>query len=54
MGGSLYDQIGGSAAVDAAVDLFYEKVLADDTINGFFGNVDMKKQRAQQKAESAH
>lgn len=50
MGGSLYDQIGGSAAVDAAVDLFYEKVLADDTINGFFGNVDMKKQRAQQKA----
>lgn len=50
MGGSLYDQIGGSAAVDAAVDLFYERVLADDTINGFFGNVDMKKQRAQQKA----
>lgn len=50
MGGSLYDQIGGSAAVDAAVDLFYERVLADDTINGFFGNVDMKKQHAQQKA----
>lgn len=50
MGGSLYDQIGGSAAVDAAVDLFYEKVLADDSINGYFSNVDMKKQRAQQKA----
>jgi hemoglobin len=47
---SLYDQIGGSAAVDAAVDLFYGKVLADSTINGFFQAVDMKKQRAQQKA----
>jgi len=50
MSQSLYDQIGGSAAVDAAVDIFYEKVLADDTINGFFKNVDMKRQRAQQKA----
>ena len=50
MGDSLYDRIGGSAAVDAAVDLFYEKVLADGTINGFFATVDMKRQRAQQKA----
>jgi hemoglobin len=50
MSESLYDQIGGSAAVDAAVDLFYEKVLADNTINGFFQAVDMKKQRAKQKA----
>ena len=50
MSNSLYDQIGGSAAVDAAVDLFYDKVLADDAINGFFGGVDMKRQRAQQKA----
>ena len=50
MSQSLYDQIGGSAAVDAAVDIFYEKVLADGTINGYFKNIDMKKQRAQQKA----
>ena len=33
MGESLYDQIGGAAAVDAAVDLFYDKVMSDDTIN---------------------
>ena len=26
---SLYDQIGGEAAVDAAVELFYRKVLSD-------------------------
>ena len=47
---SLYNQIGGAEAVDAAVDLFYEKVLADATINGFFASVDMNRQRAQQKA----
>jgi len=28
-GNTLYDQIGGAAAVDAAVDIFYEKVLGD-------------------------
>jgi hemoglobin len=50
MSDTIYEQIGGSAAVDAAVDLFYDKVLADDTINGFFQSVDMKKQRAKQKA----
>lgn len=50
MNSMLYERIGGAPAVDAAVDLFYEKVLADDTINGFFDGVDMKKQRAKQKA----
>ena len=50
MSSTLYEQIGGAPAVDAAVDLFYQKVLADNTINGFFGGVDMKKQRAKQKA----
>jgi hemoglobin len=47
---SLYDQIGGEAAVDAAVDIFYRKVLADDRINKFFEDVDMEKQAAKQKA----
>lgn len=47
---SLYEQIGGEAAVDAAVDLFYRKVLADDRINEFFDTVDMDAQRAKQKA----
>lgn len=47
---SLYDQIGGEAAVDAAVDIFYRKVLADDRINKFFEDVDMDKQAAKQKA----
>ncbi len=47
---SLYEQIGGEAAVDAAVELFYRKVLADHRINRFFDNTDMEAQAAKQKA----
>lgn len=47
---SLYDQIGGEAAVDAAVNIFYRKVLADDRISEFFDDVDMDRQAAKQKA----
>ena len=43
---TLYDQIGGEPAVNAAVDLFYEKVLTDPRINHFFADVDMAKQSA--------
>ena len=50
MSDSLFDRIGGHAAMDAAVDLFYGKVIADDSINHFFKTTDMKKQRAKQKA----
>lgn len=50
MSDSLYDKIGGEAAVDAAVDVFYRKVLADDRINSFFEGVDMDQQAAKQKA----
>jgi len=32
MSDSLYEKLGGEAAVDAAVDIFYRKVLADDRI----------------------
>lgn len=50
MSESVYERIGGDAAVNAAVDLFYRKVLADDRINGFFDGTDMEKQAAKQKA----
>lgn len=49
MSQSLYEQIGGEAAVNAAVDIFYRKVLADDRISRFFEGVDMEKQAAKQK-----
>ena len=47
---SLFDQIGGTAAVDAAVDVFYRKVLTDDRVAHFFDGVDMDRQRGKQKA----
>ncbi|MBL1259631.1 MAG: group 1 truncated hemoglobin [Thiotrichaceae bacterium] len=50
MSQSVYEKIGGDAAVNAAIDLFYRKVLADDRINGFFEGTDMDKQAAKQKA----
>lgn len=47
---TLYERLGGAAAVDKAVDVFYGKVLADDRINGFFENLDMVAQANKQKA----
>ena len=46
---SLYDELGGAAAVEAAVDIFYRKVLSDDRISRFFEGVDMERQAAKQK-----
>jgi hemoglobin len=46
----LYEEIGGEAAVNAAVDVFYRKVLRDERIKHFFDTVDMEKQAAKQKA----
>jgi hemoglobin len=47
---TLYEQLGGEAAVDAAVDIFYRKVLSDSRISSFFDGVDMDRQAAKQKA----
>lgn len=47
---TLFEKLGGSAAVDLAVDKFYERVLQDDRINHFFADIDMARQRAHQKA----
>jgi hemoglobin len=47
---TLYERIGGEAAVNAAVDIFYRKVLGDYRINRFFDHTDMDQQIAKQKA----
>ena len=47
---TLYERLGGAPAVDAAVDIFYRKVLTDDRISRFFEDVDMDRQAAKQKA----
>src|SRR3954447_7834776 len=46
---TLYEQLGGEAAVDAAVDVFYRKVLTDDRVSHFFDDIDMDQQIAKQK-----
>ena len=46
---SLFDRLGGRYAIDAAVDLFYTKVLGDDRVADFFRDVDMEGQRRKQK-----
>ncbi|MEO9512097.1 MAG: group 1 truncated hemoglobin [Flavobacteriaceae bacterium] len=51
---SLFDELGGKGAVDAAVDVFYNKVLADESINHFFTTTDMPTQRAKQKTFLAY
>ncbi len=47
---SLYDDLGGAKALDAVVDAFYQKVLADERVKGFFDSADMERQAKKQKA----
>jgi hemoglobin len=47
---TLFERIGGDAAVNAAVDRFYQIVLADERILHFFAGIDMVKQAGHQKA----
>jgi hemoglobin len=44
----LYDLIGGKRTVWAAVESFYARVLADDTLRPFFKSTDMAQLRARQ------
>lgn len=46
---SLFERVGGEATVDEAVDLFYQRVLADDRVNEFFEGMNMQAQARKQK-----
>ena len=49
MAESLYEKVGGEEAISKVVDYFYsELVLKDETVNQFFQNTDMEKQRSHQ------
>ena len=50
MAQTIYERLGGEAAIDKAVDVFYAKVLADGRIKHFFDGVDMERQARMQKA----
>ncbi|MGO4887318.1 group 1 truncated hemoglobin [Anaerobacillus sp. MEB173] len=45
---NLYEKFGGEETIAKVVDYFYDLVLADDTVNHFFENTDMVKQREHQ------
>ena len=47
---SIYEELGGAAAVDKAVDIFYRKMLSDPRVADYFETVDMDRQRAKQSA----
>ena len=47
---SLFERIGGESAVNAAVDRFYERVLADPEMKDFFSGVSMSRLKAHQFA----
>lgn len=49
-GDSLYERIGGQAAVTAAVDLFYQKVMEDELTRPYFATLDMPAQIRKQVA----
>jgi hemoglobin len=49
MDASLYERLGGKQAVEAAVELFYEKVLADERIRYLFEGVDLRRLRGKQR-----
>lgn len=49
MSNTLYERIGGKEAVSAAVDRFYDIMLADERVKRFFTDTNMDKQRQHQK-----
>jgi len=47
---TLFSRIGGMPAVEAAVDIFYGKVMQDDRVNHFFRHINMQNQSGKLKA----
>lgn len=47
---SIYDEIGGAAAVAVAVDDLYERILADGALSPYFTRVDMRRQKTHMRA----
>jgi hemoglobin len=45
---NLFETVGGRGTISSAVDSFYRRVLADESVQHFFRNVDMEHLRARQ------
>ncbi|MET7296176.1 group 1 truncated hemoglobin [Streptomyces griseoloalbus] len=46
---SLFEQLGGEDAVAAVVDIFYDKVLGDPDLKGYFAGVDLDRLKQHQR-----
>jgi hemoglobin len=46
---TLYEKLGGEPAIDATVEIFYRKILADDALKDFFQGICMHYQLYKQK-----
>ena len=44
---TLFEKLGGRQAIQAVVEEFYKRVLADSDLNGFFADVNMERQKQQ-------
>lgn len=47
---SLYEELGGGDALEAALDSFYDKVMDDEPVAVFFEGLDVQSIKAKQKA----
>jgi hemoglobin len=47
---SLYDDIGGAAAITVAVEVFYTRVTDDPELEPWFGGIDIDRLKAHQRA----
>lgn len=45
----LYERIGGSEAIAAAIDAFYERVFADPRVSHYFDDLDIDRLKRQQQ-----
>ena len=41
---TLYERIGGEAAITATVGMFYDRIMGDESLSPFFEDLDMDKQ----------
>mmetsp|Transcript_13552 Transcript_13552/g.13288 ORF Transcript_13552/g.13288 Transcript_13552/m.13288 type:complete len:120 (+) Transcript_13552:12-371(+) len=48
-GGSLYDRLGGKAAIDAVVDGMYAGIFTDAELTDFFKKTDKERQKEMQR-----
>jgi len=46
---SIYEEVGGAKGIEAAVDLFYQKIIADDEVNYIFQEINLSQLKKHQR-----